>query len=132
MPFKRIPETLETLERRLPLLDATSKSQEIAGQLLEDLHLRHYFRAVCGPGLDARHEPKRITLGRALEQLPLECEAPVMIGDRYHDVVAAHAHDIPCIGALWGIGGEDELLGAKAEVLVEAPGDLVDLLSPRG
>lgn len=130
-PFDGIPEALEFLERRLPLLVATSKPQEIAGQLLEDLDLRHYFRAVIGPSLTARDEPKSETLARALDLLPEGCETPVMIGDRYFDVYAAHAHDVACIGALWGIGGEDELLAAKVDVLVEKPGDLIDLLAPR-
>jgi phosphoglycolate phosphatase len=130
-PFDGIPEVLEQLERVLPLVVATSKPQEIAGQLLEELHLRHYFRAVIGPALTARHEPKTETLERALEELPNECLVPVMVGDRYFDVQAAHAHDIACIGVLWGIGGENELLGARADVLVERPDELLDLLTPR-
>lgn len=117
-PFDGVPEMLETLERKLPLVVATSKPQEIAGKLLEDLHLRHYFRAVIGPDLTARNEPKAETLERALDLLPNECMTPVMVGDRWYDIVAAKEHDIASIGVLWGIGDEDELLGAKADVLV--------------
>jgi phosphoglycolate phosphatase len=130
-PFAGIPEALEVLERALPLVVATSKPQPMAEQLLAELDLRHYFRGVAGPALDARAEPKSVTIVRALEYLPSGCEEPVMIGDRHHDVDAARAHGIPCIGALWGIGGEEELLAARADVLAEAPSDLPGLLLPR-
>jgi phosphoglycolate phosphatase len=130
-PFDGIPEVLEALERALPLVVATSKPKPVAERLLEELHLRHYFRGVAGPSLEARAEPKSETLVRALEYLPPGCQAPVMIGDRHHDVDAARAHGIPCIGVLWGIGGEAELLAAHADVLAGSPSDLPDLLLPR-
>lgn len=46
---------------------------------------------------------------------------PVMVGDRKHDIAAAHEHDIRAIGVLWGIGSEDELLTAGADALAHIP-----------
>jgi phosphoglycolate phosphatase len=55
-----------------------------------------------------------------------------MVGDRRYDVVGAHAHGIPCIGVLWGIGSEEELRGAGADAIVATPAELVAaILSPR-
>jgi phosphoglycolate phosphatase len=57
---------------------------------------------------------------------------PVMVGDRKHDIVAAHEHDIRAIGVLWGIGSEAELLTAGADAIAQTPVELKALLAPPG
>jgi phosphoglycolate phosphatase len=47
-----------------------------------------------------------------------------MIGDRRHDVVAAHAHGLPAIGVTWGIGSREELEAAGAQRVVDSVGEL--------
>jgi phosphoglycolate phosphatase len=51
-----------------------------------------------------------------------------MVGDRKFDVLGARAHDLPCIGVLWGIGTEQELREAGAAALASAPAELPALL----
>ena len=53
-----------------------------------------------------------------------------MVGDRKHDVLAAHRHEIPAIGVLWGIGSERELRDAGADALADIPATLATLLAP--
>ena len=43
-------------------------------------------------------------------------------------VVAAHAHGIPAIGVLGGIGTAEELRGAGADALARSPAELASLL----
>lgn len=43
----------------------------------------------------------------------------VMVGDRYHDIMAATENGIPSIGCLYGYGGKGEL--DSSDVLVENP-----------
>jgi phosphoglycolate phosphatase len=124
--FPGVADVLERLAAGMPLVVATSKSQALAEPLLEQLGVREHFRAVYGPSLQARDESKSETIARALEGLPLS-RRPVMIGDRKFDVLGARAHDLPCVGVLWGIGGEQELREAGAVVLVDEPADLVEL-----
>jgi phosphoglycolate phosphatase len=125
--FDGIPEALDALAAVMPLVVATSKSQALAEPLLEQLGLRDHFGAVHGPSLQARDEAKSLTIARALEGLP-HARRPVMVGDRKFDVLGARAHELPCIGVLWGIGTERELREAGAAALVETPGELVALL----
>jgi phosphoglycolate phosphatase len=125
--FDGIPEALEALAATRPLVVATSKAQALAEPLLEQLGLRERFGAVYGPQLQARDEAKSLTIARALEGLP-HARRPVMVGDRKFDVLGARAHDMPCVGVLWGIGSERELREAGAVALVQEPGDLVALL----
>jgi phosphoglycolate phosphatase len=126
--FDGIPEALDELASTMPLVVATSKPQALAEPLLEQLGLRERFGAVYGPQLQARDEAKSLTIGRALEGLP-QALRPVMVGDRKFDVLGARAHDLPCVGVLWGIGSEQELREAGAAALVREPAELVDLLN---
>ena len=125
--FDGIPEALEVLAARMPLVVATSKSRALAEPLLEQLGLRDHFQEVYGPSLQARDEAKSLTIARALEGLPFARRA-VMVGDRKFDVLGARAHELPCVGVLWGIGSEQELRDAGAVALVEEPSELVELL----
>ena len=39
-------------------------------------------------------------------------------------MTAAHAHGLRAVGVTWGIGSEDELRTAGADILVAAPDEL--------
>ncbi len=122
---------IDVLAERLPLVVATSKPRALAEPLLDALHLRGFFAAVIGPELDSENERKAVTVGRAMQALSPGAR-PVMIGDRKHDIAAAHEHDIRAIGILWGIGSEAELLTAGADALARTPAALETLLAPSG
>jgi phosphoglycolate phosphatase len=126
--FDGIPEVLEALAATMPLVVATSKARALAEPLLEQMGLRERFREVYGPSLQARDETKSLTIARALEGLP-HARSVVMIGDRKFDVLGARAHELPCVGVLWGVGSEQELRDAGAAALAAQPSDLLDLLA---
>jgi phosphoglycolate phosphatase len=125
--FAGIADVLVALGATMPLVVATSKPQALAAPLLEALGVAGRFRAIVGPSLDVRAEPKAITIGRALAHLG-GARAPVMVGDRRYDVLGAAAHGLPCIGVLWGVGSAEELREAGAAALAEAPAVLPGLL----
>jgi phosphoglycolate phosphatase len=54
-----------------------------------------------------------------------------MIGDRHFDIDAARANGIRSIGITWGIGDRAELADAEADLVVERPSELVELLAVR-
>jgi phosphoglycolate phosphatase len=127
--FPGIRELLDRISDRLPLVVATSKPRALAEPLLDALDLRQFFAAVIGPGLDSENEQKTVTIGRAIQELPSDVR-PVMVGDRKHDIHAAHDHGLHAIGVLWGIGTVEELHTAGADTLVHTPADLSTLLTP--
>lgn len=122
-----VAEVLHSLRPGLRCGVATSKPDVFAVPILETLGLRHLFGPVVGPSLEARSEPKRDTVGRALAALAADGDV-AMVGDRRHDVVAGQAHGLVTIGVLWGIGDRRELEDAGADHLVETPGELARLL----
>jgi phosphoglycolate phosphatase len=108
---------------------ATSKPRAFAEPLLEALGLRPFFAAVAGPELSTPVEDKTTTVGAALRALGATGGA--MVGDTSFDMVAAHAHGLRAVGVTWGIGSEEELRAAGADVLVHEPAALAAALSPR-
>jgi phosphoglycolate phosphatase len=122
--FDGMVEVLEALGEQRPLAVATSKPLAYAKPLCDHLGLTPHFAVIEGPSM-AEIEPKTVTVGRALDGLGLApgASAP-LIGDRLHDVEAAHANGLRCIGVLWGFGTEDELRGAGADAIVAEPAEL--------
>lgn len=108
-----------------PVGVVTSKPREFAVVLLEHLGLLDVLAVVEGPPLHASAESKTDTLGRAMAQAPLG----TMVGDRHHDVDAGKAHGLQTIGVTWGIGSAAELGEAGADVIVDTPDELVEVLS---
>jgi phosphoglycolate phosphatase len=123
MPGTR--DALAAVAARVPTALATSKPRAYAVPLCERLGLAPHLTAIAGPELDAVHEPKAVTVARALSALGLApgADAP-LVGDRRHDVEGARANRLACIGVLWGIGTETELRQAGAGPIVASPGEL--------
>jgi phosphoglycolate phosphatase len=126
--FPGIRQLLEGLAGQLPLVIATSKPRALAEPLTEALDLRGFFVAVVGPELTSENEQKSLTVKRAIQALAPDAR-PVMVGDRRHDIIAAHAHDLPAIAVLWGIGSEAELRDAGADMFARTPVELAGLLA---
>jgi phosphoglycolate phosphatase len=127
--YPGIAELLERLAPRHRLGVVTSKPIAFALPILRALALDVHMAVIEGPSLDARGEPKQVTLGRALTALGGPPVASVtLVGDRSHDVAAARAHGIRSVGVLWGIGSHAELTAAGADVLVATPDELLERL----
>jgi phosphoglycolate phosphatase len=130
--FDGMPEVLGELSGRgVRLALSTSKSIEVAEPLLDRLKLRCWFDVVEGTHLDELGADKTKVVGRTLRALS-HCRPLALVGDREHDVRAAHAHGIQAIGALWGYGTRDELIGAGADVLANEPAEIAALVDQIG
>jgi phosphoglycolate phosphatase len=117
--YPGIEAALDALGDTHRLAVATSKPLPFTEPLLAALGLRDRFEVVAGPDLDARQEPKAVTIATALAKLgPTRA---VMVGDRSFDMLGAQAHGLPAIGALWGFGTSQELTASGADTLVATP-----------
>jgi phosphoglycolate phosphatase len=122
-----VAEALAVLAERVELAVATSKPVEFARPILETLGLARFFRAVAGPSLTTRSEPKAETVARALAALRRRGPTAI-VGDRSHDVAAGRVHGLVTVGVTWGTGSERELRDAGVNHLVRSPAELVELL----
>lgn len=111
------------------LLVATSKPEVFTHKILEHFGLASYFSFVAGNTLDEQRPTKGSVIAYIKEHYPAISRGnAVMVGDRKYDVQGATEHDIPCIGVLYGYGGQDELQSAGAVALAESPEALTQRL----
>jgi phosphoglycolate phosphatase len=127
--YDGVPAMLEAAASLGPLFVATSKPATFADRILRHFALDHFFQRVYGPDLDGRFDDKPELLGHLLATERLAGADCVMVGDRRADVIAARANGVRSIGALWGYGSRDELLGAGADDLCATPGELTRCLA---
>ena len=130
--YPGIREALGALaERGCSLYVATGKRGPDAQRIVRHFELDAYFRGVHG--VEGENRDKALVLQRALGREQLAPVEAVMIGDRSHDVVAARACGVRCIGVAWGYATLGELERAAPDVVVESPAALVAyLLDPPG
>ena len=127
-PYPGIRALLTELRRRgKRLFVATSKPLPMAERVLEHWQLTGYFDHICGGTLDERGCKKELVVAQALERCGVDPARVLMVGDREHDVLGAHANGIACAGVLWGYGSEAELTAAGAEYLVREARELLTL-----
>jgi phosphoglycolate phosphatase len=61
-----------------------------------------------------------------LREQSLSPQAAWMIGDRSHDIKAAHANHMRCLAAGWGYGTPEEC--ALANAVAKTPAEVLELL----
>ncbi len=105
----------------------TAKAAVFARQVVEHFGFAPLLSAVYGPELDGTFDDKGDLIAHLLETEALDPGDVCMVGDREHDVRAAARHGIPTVGVLWGYGSRAELESAGAEVIIEAPADLLSV-----
>jgi phosphoglycolate phosphatase len=129
-PYDGIAEALAALSARgARLYVATSKPLVYARRIVAHFALDAHFIAVHGCELDGTREDKRELIAHLLAEHRLDGQAAVMVGDRGVDMSAARLHGLRAVGALWGFGSREELEGAGAHVLCDAPAALPALLA---
>ncbi|MBO0983198.1 HAD hydrolase-like protein [Rathayibacter sp. SD072] len=130
--YPGVPDVLARIaEAGVPLSLATSKPESAARRVLEHYGLAQYFTVICGASEDEVRSAKADVVEEALRrlrELDVDLSAPVMVGDREHDVHGAAAHGIPTIMVEWGYGSPAEAAGTVA-VVSEAE-ELATLLLP--
>jgi phosphoglycolate phosphatase len=116
-------------EAGIPLSLATSKPELPAMVVLEHFGLVGYFDELTGASADESRSKKSDVVAEALRRLQargVDLSAPVMIGDRIHDIEGAAEHDVPTIFVTWGYGAPAERAGSIA--VVHDAGELLDAL----
>jgi phosphoglycolate phosphatase len=120
--YPGMPEALDALAASgLRLLVATSKPHHFARPILAHFGLTAKFAGMYGAELDGRNDDKGDLLADIIAREGVDPRRAIMVGDRRFDVLAAARHGIPCIGALWGYGGAEELTAAGAAHLCASP-----------
>ena len=123
-PYAGILELLQALqqdERKIGM--ATAKPEVFAVRIAERYGMNPYMEDITGCDLEGKMNDKALVVAKALEKwnitTPEQKAKTFLIGDREHDVFAAHANDIPCIGVGYGFAHPGELTAAKVDYYAE-------------
>ncbi len=131
--YPGIPELLAELTARgKTLAVASSKPEVFVRRVLDHFDLSKYFAVIAGADLNGAHCGKAEIIGTALERLNMPQGRPLMVGDREHDILGAHALGLPAAGVLFGYGSREELETAGAEYIAAAAAELVPIIDPAG
>lgn len=103
---------------------ATSKREIFARRILENLKFAPYFDGIYGSMPGGKLDRKPELIAHVLSEQGIRASHSLMIGDRRHDIIGAHAVNMRGVGVLWGYGSRGELETAGADRLVEWTGDL--------
>jgi phosphoglycolate phosphatase len=128
IPYPGIEELLQKLsENGHKLYVATSKPEAMSIEILEKFGLAKYFTLICGATLDGSRSKKADIISYLLEKAG-GAENAIMVGDRKHDILGAHAVGIPATGVLYGYGDRAELEGAGATYIAETVENIIDFV----
>lgn len=103
----------------------TSKPHVYARSILSHFGLSEAFVSVYGSELSGENSDKVELIRHVLSVERFE-EEPRMVGDRRHDIEAAHANGLLAVGVLWGYGTREELEASGADMLVSSMDQLCE------
>jgi phosphoglycolate phosphatase len=103
----------------------TSKTRAHAEPILAHLPFGHLFERLYAPPPSTAHSEKAEMIAAALADFGQSADDTIMVGDRLFDMEGAVANGVRGVGVLWGFGDREELEGAGAWKVVEAPAEVV-------
>jgi phosphoglycolate phosphatase len=110
------------------LFVATSKPQVYAERVLRHFSLDSYFIKAQGNELDGRLDDKAELVAELMASQGLSPSETMMVGDRWHDMVAAKRNGISSVGVTYGYGSEEELTEAGADRICHSPVEVLRLI----
>jgi len=129
-PYDGVTEMLDALEeRRIKLAVLSNKPDRFARLCVEEYLPGRGFQAVLGlrDGIPRKPDPAAaVEIAARLGVPPREF---VYLGDTPTDIQTAQSAGMLPVGATWGFRPAQELRAAGAAVLIDAPMELIEILS---
>ena len=97
---------------------ATSKPYSYAQKITSHFGISNYMAHEFGSELDGVRSDKTSLLAHGLGVTGALAESSLMVGDRSYDVIGAKNNGMKVVGAIYGYGGNTELIEAGADALI--------------
>lgn len=129
VPYAGIPELLAELRSRgLQLAVASNKFQAGTEKLVRLFFPDTPFAVVSGQRPDVPLKPDPAVDLEILRRTGVAPDEALHVGDSAIDVQAACAAGIRSVGVTWGFRSREELVGARADAVIDRPDELLNLL----
>jgi phosphoglycolate phosphatase len=128
--FDGMREVLEACEQNeLPWGVVTNKPSRFTVPLMDALGLADSAACIISGDTTKRAKPHPDPLLLAADELGLEPEACLYVGDAPRDVEAARAAEMPVVAAAWGyIHEDDDPRDWDADAVIDAPSQILEML----
>ena len=126
--YEGIEECLKALKKEDKILVlATSKPEVFAKKIMDHFNLSKYFDFIGGSELNGRSKKGEV-IEYVLKSMQINPGDAIMVGDRMHDIIGAHEHNLPCIAVEYGYGNIQEFKQYHADYIVKTVNELQKLL----
>jgi phosphoglycolate phosphatase len=98
---------------------ATNKGLQV-DKILDFLGVLPFFTRIEHYNEEKGVTQKHQMLANILREQSIQPEEALMIGDREHDILAAHHHHMPSIGVLYGFGTREEMDHCRPTYIVDS------------
>lgn len=127
--YEGIEECLKALKKEDKILVlATSKPEVFAKKIMDHFNLSKYFDFIGGSELNGRSKKGEV-IEYVLKSMQINPGDAIMVGDRMHDIIGAHEHNLPCIAVEYGYGNIQEFKQYHADYIVKTVNELQKLIS---
>ena len=123
--YNGIPQLIKDLKSQgFKLGIASSKPINYVEELLIKADLQTYFDYISAVSFNADCESKQSILERCLNELGVEPNDAIMVGDRFYDMDGARGAGVDSVGVLWGFGSKFELIESGATYVIDKIQDI--------
>lgn len=119
---------LDQFQNIYPMAVVSARGATKTLAFLEKFELTPYFKAIATSQTCPHTKPFPDPVLWAADQMGLPPDACLMIGDTVFDIRAGQAAGAQTVGVLCGFGEETELRQAGADLIINQPSDLVNIL----
>ena len=127
-PYPGIMELLKTLQARGIKLAVISNKQEPAVKALAEQHFAGLLELAVGTSARIRCKPDPSAVLAAMEELGVEKEETLYVGDMDVDLNTARNAGIDCVVVAWGFMGRKKLEALGAEHIVDNTEQLLEFI----
>lgn len=128
-PYDGIPELLKALkEKGLHLAVNSNKPQPRTVDVVEEIFGKDTFDLLVGQCEERRRKPAPDGVNYILEQLHLNKEDVLYIGDTCTDMQTGKSAGVFTVGALWGFRDRQELVENHADAIIGKPLELLQYI----
>lgn len=109
-PYDGIEDVLQKLkDEGVKLAVCTSKLEEAAQLVINELGLDKYFDKVCGSNRESTRKDKKDLIPYAVESLGGTLSEAVMLGDTWYDAKGAMECGVDFVACSYGYGSDEEM-----------------------
>lgn len=128
-PYNGIPELINAMtERGVKIAVASNKFQTGTERLIRSFFPDVEFVAVLGQRVGVPLKPDPQIDLEIIEAAGVEPSETLHIGDSGVDMQTAHAAGVRAVGVTWGFRSREELTESGADVIVDHPEEILNLL----